>query len=89
MNPNELKAILKDYESHIGDPLDVDSPRVAAVKQAIDRLPQPERIIFILHIDGLSFRELGILLKVSKKTVWKYYNNILANIRRELKEKGL
>ena len=87
MNPKELKSILADYESHLNDPLDTDDPKVAAVKAAIARLPEAERRIFVLHIDGYSFRELAKILKVSRETLRVYYGKTLQKIRKELNTK--
>lgn len=86
MNPKKLKSILADYESHLGDPLDTDEPRVAAVKRIIDGLPRAERTVFLLHVDGYSFREMEKLLKVSREPLRKYYNAILDKIRNELEK---
>lgn len=84
IKPKELKAIMADYESRSGDPLDPDEKRVAAVKCAISKLPLAERTVFILHIDGYSFRTLATMLNVSRETLRKYYGETLEKIKREV-----
>lgn len=84
ITPKELAAILADYESRDGDPMDTDNSRVAAVKRAIARLSKGERTVFVLHIDGVSFRELSKMLNVSRETIRRYYEKTLENIRKEL-----
>lgn len=87
IKPNELKAILADYESHAGDPMDADDPKVAQVKKALASLSQAQRTVFILHVDGYTFRQLSTMFNVSRETIRVYYNKTLEIIRNTINTK--
>lgn len=80
INPEELKAILADYKYN-DDIMCDDDERVLAVKKAISKLNDPDRIIFCLYMDLGGSRKVGKVLGVSRTTVLKEINRIKMEIR--------
>lgn len=80
INPEELKAILADYKYN-DDIMCDDDERVLAIKKAISKLNDPDRIIFCLYMDLGGSRKVGKVLGVSRTTVLKEINRIKMEIR--------
>ena len=80
INPEELRAILADYK-YDDDIMCDDDERVLAVKKAISKLNDPDRIIFCLYMDLGGSRKVGKVLGVSRTTVLKEINRIKMEIR--------
>ncbi|HQT90705.1 MAG TPA: RNA polymerase sigma-70 factor [Candidatus Kryptobacter bacterium] len=60
---------------------------VAAVNQAIDKLPQKCRLVFTLNRwEGLSYAETAEILGISEKTVENQISHALKVLRRELSQ---
>ena len=80
INPEELRAILADYK-YDDDIMCDDDERVLAIKKAISKLNDPDRIIFCLYMDLGGSRKVGKVLGVSRTTVLKEINRIKMEIR--------
>ena len=85
IKPEELKAILADY-AFDDDIMCSDDERVRAVKLALSKLNEPDRIIFVLYVDIGSSRKLGKILGVSRSTVLKEITRIKSLIRSKMLE---
>lgn len=85
IKPEELRAILADYEYN-DDVMNTDDERVLQVKKAISKLSVPDRTIFVLYVDLASSRKLGKILGVSRSTVLKEINRIKLLIRSKMME---
>ena len=73
MNENEVvKEFRKIKEDYKFDPdiMNPDDPRVARLKEIIDRkLSQVDRTIILLYTDCLSYRKLGKKMNLSHMTI--------------------
>ena len=69
-----ISEVVKEYrmirKEHAHDPsiMNPDEPRVARLKEIIDRLPQADRTILLLYVDCQSYRKLGKKLNLSHMT---------------------
>lgn len=79
ISSSELKTIMKDYE-YDDDIMNEEDDRVHAIKWALQQLPEPDRIIFLLQCDIQSQRKTGEILGVSHSTVGKEINRIKERI---------
>lgn len=73
MNENEVvkefRKIKEDYKFN-PDVMNPDDPRVARLKEIIDRkLSQVDRTIILLYTDCLSYRKLGKKMNLSHMTI--------------------
>ena len=81
ITPDELHAIMKEYE-YDPDPMNDEDERSLAIKKAMTKLLESERIIFCLYMELGSSRKLGRLLGgISHSTVLKEINRIKEKIR--------
>ena len=83
INPEELRAILADYE-YDDDIMCEDDERVIAIKRALARLNDPDRIIFCLYMDLGASRKVGKVLGVSHSTILKEISRIKMEIRYQM-----
>lgn len=74
-----LKKIMEDYEFN-PDIMCEDDDKVRNAKYALSKLPESDRIIFILQTDIQSQRKVGKLLGVSHTAIGKEYNRIKNNL---------
>ncbi len=74
-NKDDLNELLDIYK-YDDDIMCEDEPEVRKIKWAIEQLPTPERIIFLLQVDKQSQRQVGKLLGVSHSTLGKEFNKI-------------
>lgn len=79
LTSDELKKIVADYEYN-PDIMSEDEPDVRMYKWALSKLPEGDRIIFILYADMESSRKVGALLGVSHNTILKEVNKIRKKI---------
>ena len=80
ISPTELRAILKEYE-YDPDPMNDEDERSLAIKKALTKIPDSDRIVWCLYMDLGSSRKLGALLGgVSHSTILKEINRIRENI---------
>lgn len=77
------KSIRPEYE-HDPDVFCPDSPRVRRVKEAIERLPEADKVIIRLYAELGSLSKLGEMLGVSKDTAWKEVRRIREAIFRQM-----
>lgn len=75
ISSSELKTIMKDYE-YDDDIMNEEDDRVHAIKWALQQLPEPDRIIFLLQCDIQSQRKTGEILGVSHSTIGKVVKRI-------------
>ena len=65
----EFRQIKEDYKFN-PDIMNPDDPRVARLKEIIDRkLSQVDRTIILLYTDCLSYRKLGKKMNLSHMTI--------------------
>lgn len=83
IKPEELRAILADYE-YDDDIMCEDDERVIAIKRALARLNDPDRIIFCLYMDLGASRKVGKVLGVSHSTILKEISRIKMEIRYQM-----
>lgn len=80
ISPSELRAILKEYE-YDPDVMCEDDDRVILIKRALQKLQEPDRILWCLYMDLGASRKVGAILHVSHSTVLKEINRIKLEIR--------
>lgn len=80
ISPSELRAILKEYE-YDPDVMCEDDDRVILIKRALQKLQEPDRILWCLYMDLGASRKVGAVLHVSHSTVLKEINRIKLEIR--------
>lgn len=83
IKPEELRAILKEYEYN-DDVMCEDDERVRAIKKALTKLNEADRIIFCLYMDLGASRKVGKVLGVSHSTILKEINRIKMEIRYQM-----
>lgn len=80
ITPSELREIMKDYE-YDPDIFNDEDERSLAVKEAMTKIPEADKIIMCLYLELGSSRKLGQLLGgVSHSTILKE----LTRIRKEI-----
>lgn len=75
ISASELKDILKEYE-YEENIFTLDDPRVVAIKWALSKIPDADRIIYCLWLDLESSRKVGRILGVSHSTILKELKRI-------------
>lgn len=75
ISASELKDILKEYE-YEENIFTLDDPRVVAIKWALSKIPDADRIIYCLWLDLESSRKVGKILGVSHSTILKELKRI-------------
>ena len=84
ITPDELHSIMKEYEY---DPniMNMEDERSLAIKKAMTKLPEADRIIWCLYMELESSRKLGqVLGGISHSTVLKEINRIRDEIIKHL-----
>lgn len=79
INKEQLKLIMADYQFN-PDIMCEDDDRVRDIKYALTKLPEADRIIFILQTDIQSQRKVGNLLGVSHTAIGKECKRIKEKI---------
>lgn len=46
-----------------------DAPDLALIRRRLDALPMAQRAVLLLHRDGLSYRQIGFRLGISRARV--------------------
>jgi len=60
-----------------------------ALSQAIDRLPEREKhVIALYYQEGLTYKEIGLVLGVSESRVYQLYRQAVNKLRRYLSAQG-
>lgn len=80
INPSELRAMMKEYE-YDPDVMCEDDERVIRIKRALQKLQEPDRILWVLYMDLGASRKVGAVLHVSHSTVLKEINRIKTEIK--------
>ena len=76
ITPDELHSIVKEYE-YDPDPMNDEDERSLAIKEAMTKLPEADKIIWCLYMELQSSRKLGVVLGgVSHSTILKEINRI-------------
>ena len=83
ITPEELKAILKEYE-YDPDPMNEEDERVTKIKKALTRISDADRIIWALYMDLGASRKVGRVLGVSHSTILKEIKRIKNEIRYQI-----
>lgn len=88
MTPGTLKALLAEYRGREDAMFETDDLMLSIRRVVYDRLETPERNVFLLHADGISFRRLAEVMGVSKSAVYKYFARVRRKIIHELEKEG-
>lgn len=83
ITPEELKAILKEYE-YDPDPMKEEDERVTQIKKALTKIKDADRIIWCLYMDLGASRKVGKVLGVSHSTILKEIKRIKNEIRYQI-----
>lgn len=76
---NNIKELINEYKPNYDIFCD-DDEQMTAIKEAVQNLPDADRIIFILYCESGSLREVGKMLGVSHTTVYKTIKQIKKQI---------
>ena len=88
ITPDELRSIVKEYE-YDPDIMNNEDERSLAIKKAMTKLPDADRIIWCLYMELQSSRKLGVLLGgVSHSTILKEISRIREAIIKDLRKVG-
>ena len=80
ITPDELRQIMKDYE-YDPDIFNNEDERSLAIKEALTKLSDADRIIWCLYMEVSSSRKLGKMLgNISHSTILKEISRIKAEI---------
>ena len=79
IDKEQLKKIMADYK-YDDDIMNEDDERVTKIKYAISKLPEADKVIFILQTDIQSQRKVGNLLGVSHTAIGKECKRIKEKI---------
>lgn len=79
INKDQLKLIMADYKFD-DDVMCEDDDRVRDIKYALTKLPEADRVIFILQTDIQSQRKVGDILGVSHTAIGKECKRIREKI---------
>ena len=83
ISPEELRAIMKEYE-YDDDVMNDEDERVRKVKRAMTKLKMAVRIIWVLYMELGASRKVGACLGVSHSTILKEVNRIKREIRYQI-----
>lgn len=76
ITPDELHQIMKEYE-YDPDIMNNEDERSLAIKKALTKIPEADKIIWCLYMELASSRKLGVLLGgVSHSTILKEIGRI-------------
>ena len=85
ITPDELHQIMKEYE-YDPDIMNNEDERSLAIKKAMTKIPEADKIIWCLYMELQSSRKLGVLLgNVSHSTILKEIGRIRDEIIEQLK----
>lgn len=88
ITPDELHSIVKEYE-YDPDIMNNEDERSLAIKKAMTKLPEADKIIWALYMELQSSRKLGVLLGgVSHSTILKEISRIREAIIKDLRKVG-
>lgn len=88
INKEELKKIMADYQFN-DDIMCEDDEKVRNIKYALTKLPEADKIIFILQTDIQSQRKVGNILGVSHTAIGKECKRIREKILKIIQEDDL
>lgn len=84
ITPDELHRIMKDYE-YDDDIMNMEDERSLAIKKAMTKLPEADRIIWCLYMELASSRKLGKLLGgISHSAILKEVSRIKLEIMQNM-----
>lgn len=75
----DIKKIMEDYQPDYSIFTD-DDEQMIKIKEAIQRLSDADRIIFILYCETGSLRQTAKMLGVSHTTIYKLIKNLKKQI---------
>ena len=90
-NTFEHKKVVDKYQESLSQPGKSSSPLFelevsefkAELEKAIERLPDKQREVFLMHrLDGYKYKEIANLLKISQKAVEKRMSQALVTLRK-------
>lgn len=82
LTPSQLKEVMNEYKYEV-DYVNDDIETII-LHQAIDNLPEADKIIFLLYAEMGSLRKVAKILGVSYATTRKAVNKIKEDIKNEL-----
>ena len=83
----ELYSKIRPEYEHDPDIFCPDAPRVRRLKEAIERLPEGDKVIIRLYAELESLSAVAELLGVGKTAVWKDVRRIRETILKDLNKR--
>ena len=83
----ELYGRIRPEYEHDPDIFCPDPPRVRVLKEAIERLPDADKVIIRLYAELGSVRKLGALLGVGRDAAWREVGRIRAALMKDINGK--
>ena len=83
----DLDVIANLPADQASDPFETVSAEEVRMRmiEAVESLPQRERLIITLYYyEGLTFKEIGAILRVSESRVFQIHSSVLNHLRRQL-----
>lgn len=79
----DMRKIMEEYKPNY-DIFCEDGELITKLKEAVQKLSEPDRIIFIMYCEKGSLREVAKLLGVSHTTIFKFMKNIKNKILNDI-----
>lgn len=83
INGCDMRKVMREYEPDYSIWRE-DDERMTRIKEAVQKLADADRIIFIMYCETGSLRELGRILGVSHTSAFKEINRIKRQILNEI-----
>jgi RNA polymerase sigma factor for flagellar operon FliA len=85
----DIELVEHEVSSLVADPFDIVSAEEIRSRliDAVETLPQRERLIITLYYyEGLTFKEIGAVLRISESRVFQIHTSVIKSLRTLLKD---
>ena len=79
----DIRKLMEEYKPNY-DIFCEDGELVTRIKEEVQKLSEPDRIIFIMYCEMGSLREVAKKLGVSHTTIFKFIKNIKQRILKDI-----
>jgi DNA-directed RNA polymerase specialized sigma subunit len=79
----DMRKLMEEYKPNY-DIFCEDGELVTRIKEEVQKLSEPDRIIFIMYCEMGSLREVAKKLGVSHTTIFKFIKNIKQRILKDI-----
>lgn len=79
----DMRKLMEEYKPNY-DIFCEDGELVTHIKEEVQKLSEPDRIIFIMYCEMGSLREVAKKLGVSHTTIFKFIKNIKQRILKDI-----